>query len=74
MPTTKTSLSDDVFSKGLIPIAEAAQILGIPEKRLIGFIFRNGVADPIGDHASVYGWSLKTLAERLASTSSVSLP
>ena len=52
----------------LIPIEQAAAELGIEPKRLRGFIFRNGIADPIGDVTHVYGWSLKTLAARLAAT------
>jgi hypothetical protein len=44
--------------------------LGIEPKRLRGFMFRNGIADPIGDGAHVYGWSCKTLMHRLASHAS----
>jgi hypothetical protein len=43
-----------------------AEILGIEPKRLLGFMFRNSLADPIGDGREVYGWSCKTLALRLA--------
>lgn len=53
----------------LIPLADAAAALGISEKRLVGFILRNSLADPLGGWLdggmAVYGWSCKTLAERL---------
>jgi hypothetical protein len=50
----------------LVPVEYAAQQLGIEPKRLRGFMFRNGIADPIGDGTQVYGWSCKTLMHRLA--------
>lgn len=51
---------------GLIPVEDAAQMLGIEAKRLRGFMWRNKVGDPIGDATLVYGWSCVTLAKRLA--------
>jgi hypothetical protein len=44
----------------------AAEQLGIDVKRLLGFMFRNRLQDPIGDATHVYGWSCTTLARRLA--------
>ena len=61
---------EGILSRDLIPVAEAAAALGIPEKRLIGFILRNELRDPIGGWLdggmAVYGWSCRTLAERMA--------
>ena len=54
----------------LVPVEQAAEMMGLEAKRLRGFMFRNGIGDPIGDGAMVYGWSCKTLAQRLADTSS----
>lgn len=57
--------------QGLIPIRDAAASLGISEKRLIGFVMRNTLADPIGGWLdggmAVYGWSCRELAKRLES-------
>ena len=53
---------EQFLEKGLVPIAEAAAELGIPEKRLRGFIARNSLRDPIGDEHLVYGWSCKGIA------------
>lgn len=62
-----------LLDRGLVPVSEAAAALGIEPKRLVGFILRNGLDDPIGgwsDHGmAVYGWSCKALAERLARAS-----
>lgn len=58
-----------ILDAGLVPVEVAAAALGIEPKRLIGFILRNSLADPIGgwlDGMAVYGWSCKTLAEQLA--------
>jgi hypothetical protein len=52
---------------GLVPIDDAARMLGIEPKRLRGYMFRNKAGDPIGDAEQVYGWSCKTLADRIAS-------
>jgi hypothetical protein len=49
----------------LLPIHDAARMLGIEPKRLRGYMFRNKVGDPIGDAEQVYGWSCAQLAERL---------
>ena len=57
----------------LIPYERAAALIGIEPKRLLGYLMRNKVGDPIGgetpDGIMVYGWSLKTLAERTANHS-----
>jgi ribosome-binding protein aMBF1 (putative translation factor) len=51
---------------GLVPVDQAAQELGIDPRRFLGYCLRNKVGDPISDGREVYGWSCKTLAERLA--------
>ena len=51
-----------------VAIAVAAA-LGIEPKRLRGFMWRNGIADPIGDQDRVYGWSCRALAAKLATAS-----
>lgn len=56
----------ELLDSGLVSIDEAAACLGIEPKRLRGFIFRNGIPDPIGDAREVYGWSCKELARRLS--------
>jgi hypothetical protein len=66
IPATAASVLD----KGLMPIADAANALGIEPKRLLGYMFRNGIGDPIGDGLEVYGWSCATLAKRIADHSS----
>ena len=57
----------------LIPYEAAAALIGVSPKRLLGYLIRNKVGDPIGgdtpDGITVYGWSLKTLAERTANHS-----
>lgn len=57
----------------LIPYEKAAALIGIEPKRLLGYLIRNKVGDPIGGETPegimVYGWSLKTLAERVSSHS-----
>jgi hypothetical protein len=65
---------DDLDKLGLVPVDRMAEILGIEPKRLRGFMFRNKVGDPIGDGQEVYGWSCKTLAERLISIKTVVQP
>ena len=57
-----------ILDLGLVPIETAAAALGIEPKRLLGFIARNGLGDPIGDAGEVYGWSCRALAERLAAS------
>ncbi len=59
----------------LIPYEAAAALIGVSQKRLLGYLMRNHVGDPIGgetpDGIMVYEWSLKTLAESTANHSSV---
>ncbi len=54
----------------LIPYEAAAALIGVSPKRLLGYLMRNSLSDPIGgdtpDGIMVYGWSCKTLADRLA--------
>ena len=56
---------EQLLDTGLVPIEEAARNLGIDVKRLRGYVWRNGLGDPIGSLATdeVYGWSLRTLAD-----------
>ncbi len=61
----------DILKADLVPVDEAAKMLGIEPKRLRGFMFRNKVGDPIGDAEQVYGWSCAQLAERLAAIKEV---
>ena len=56
---------EQLLDAGLVPIEDAAEALGVEPKRLLGFMARNGITDPIGDESLVYGWSCKGLAERL---------
>lgn len=58
----------------LIPVEDAAASLGIPVKRLIGFMARNSLADPIGDERQVYRGSLKELRKRLADGDTAAQP
>ncbi len=53
----------------LIPVAEGAAILDIEVKRLLGYMLRNGLGDPIGDGVHVYAGSLEWTRHRLADTS-----
>lgn len=55
---------DALLRADLVPVEEAAATLGIEPKRLCGFIARNGIGDPIGSMAQVYGWSCAELAKR----------
>ena len=59
----------------LIPYERAAALIVVEPKRLLGWMLRNRVGDPIGgeteDGIMVYGWSLKTVRERLANHSTV---
>ena len=71
---TMTYENVDLDKLGLVPVDRMAEILGIEPKRLRGFMFRNKVGDPIGDAEQVYGWSCKTLAERLPNIKGVILP
>ncbi len=50
----------------LVPVDRAAEALGIEPKRLLGFMARNQVGDPIGDGQEVYGWSCATLIKSVA--------
>ncbi|MBZ4252009.1 hypothetical protein LAJ57_13995, partial [Streptococcus pneumoniae] len=54
----------------LVAYERAAALIGIEPKRMLGYLIRNKVGDPIGgetpDGIMVYGWSCKTLAERTA--------
>ena len=60
------STVEQVLDSGLLPVGDVAAVLGIDVKRLRGFMFRNTIADPIGDYHSVYGWSCASLVKRLA--------
>ncbi len=53
----------DLDKLGLVPVDRMAEILGIEPKRLLGFMARNQVGDPIGDGQEVYGWSCEELAK-----------
>jgi hypothetical protein len=59
-----------VLDRGLMPMAEAAELLGCDLKRLRGWVWRNSVAldDPIGCliRDEVYGWSCRAIPKRLA--------
>jgi len=59
----------------LIPYERAAALIGIEPKRLLGWLLRNRVGDPIGgdtpDGVMVYEWSMKELKQRLADHSTV---
>ena len=59
----------------LIPYERAAALIGVSPKRLLGWMLRNRVGDPIGgetqDGIMVYEWSMKELKQRLALTSTV---
>lgn len=57
----------------LITHEEAAAELGIEVKRLRGFMWRNGIGDPIGDATHVYRGSLETLRQRLAERGTAAL-
>ena len=58
----------ELVDAGLVPIEAAAVALGVEPKRLRGYVFRNDLGDPIGSLGTdqVYGWSCRTLAEKLA--------
>lgn len=62
----------------LIPYERAAALIGIEPKRLLGYLMRNALQDPIGgstpDGIMVYDWSLADLRKRLTADSSVSRP
>ena len=68
-PGRYSFIGNSIIPKGVYIPAEyydtLAAALGIEPKRLLGFMARNGIADPIGDGELVYGWSCKGLAERL---------
>lgn len=59
-----------ILDADLIPVSDAAASLGISEKRMIGFMARQSLYDPIGgdtpDGLMVYAWSLEPLRKRLA--------
>ena len=62
----------------LIPYERAAASLGIEPKRLLGYLMRNALQDPIGgstpDGIMVYEWSLNELRKRLTADSTVVTP
>ena len=64
------SVNDD-----LIPYKRAAALIGVSPKRLLGWLIRNRVGDPIGgdthEGIMVYEWSMKELKQRLANHSTV---
>jgi hypothetical protein len=64
----------ELLKADLVPVSEAASELGIEPKRLLGYMMRNKIGDPIGDGKMVYGWSCATLADRLRSIKSVVQP
>jgi hypothetical protein len=57
----------------LVPVEEAAGALGMDPKRFLGFCMSRKAYHPISDGREVYGWSCKTLAERLAGHSTGAL-
>lgn len=72
LPDTTCQLlasGQSLLDAGLVPVEDAAAALGIEPKRLRGFMWRNGIADPIGDQNRVYGWSCRALAAKLAQVS-----
>ena len=62
----------------LIPYEKAAALIGVSPKRLLGYLMRNSLADPIGGDTEngimVYEWSLEETRKRLALDSSVVQP
>ena len=58
--------SDNYHSDGGVVVFAAT--------KLLGFMARNGIGDPIGDATSVYAWSLDSLRQRLADTSGAVKP
>lgn len=62
----------------LIPYERAAALIGVEPKRLLGYMIRNKVGDPIGgdtpEGIMVYEWSMKELKQRLADHSTVVQP
>ena len=58
------------YNDGLIPLKQAAEILGIDTNQLMCYIMRNSLSDPIGgstpDGVMVYEWSLSQLKKKLA--------
>ena len=65
-------MTNELLEDGLVPVEDAAAALGMTEKRLVGFIERNGLRDPIGGWKdggmAVYGWSCRELAQASTST------
>ena len=59
----------------LIPYERAAALIGVEPKRLLGYMIRNKVGDPIGgdtpEGIMVYEWSMKELKQRLTNHSTV---
>ena len=57
----------------LIPYERAAALIGIEPKRLLGYLMRNSLRDPIGgstpEGIMVYEWSLEETRKRLADDS-----
>ena len=63
--------TEQLLERSLVPMEDAAEALSIEPKRLLGLMARNGITDPIGgdtpEGIMVYGWSCKSLAERMRS-------
>jgi len=59
----------------MIRVEDAAASFDPPitVKRLLGFIARNGVTDPVGDHEWVYEDTLASLKKRLSVSASDAL-
>ena len=61
-------MNTGLLDRSLVPIYEAAAALGISEKRLLGHCLSPLPWAPISDGVSVYGWSCRALAERMAAS------
>ena len=59
----------------LIPYERAAALIGVEPKRLLGYMIRNKVGDPIGgdtpEGIMVFEWTMKELKQRLTNHSTV---
>ena len=62
----------------LIPYEAAAALIGVEPKRLLGYMMRNKLQDPIGgdtpDGIMVYEWSLEETRKRLTADSTAEYP
>ena len=71
-------MEHNLDSDGLIAYEKAAALIGIEPKRLLGYLMRNSLRDPIGgstpDGIMVYDWSLDELRKRLSDDSSAGQP